>query len=74
MFFLFILFFIFLGGGGLRDYVRAHTSQVQSPKSLTAGVQSPGHLRAPEALRVINALSCYLSPIFKHSDKKWEKN
>ena len=38
------------GGGGAKDSVRVHISQVRSPKSLSAGVQGP--LKGLEALRV----------------------
>ena len=60
-----------LGGGGAKDYVRARTSRARSLKSLI--ILRPGsraRFRALEALRVIDALSCYLSLIFKHSDTK----
>ena len=43
-------------------------SQLHSLKSLTAGVQGP--LKVPGSPRVLDALSCYLSLIFKHSDTK----
>ena len=46
--------------GGAK-YVRARTSQAQSPLR-------PGAL---DALWVFDALSCYLSLILKHSDTKW---
>ena len=59
------------GGGGAKDYVRAHTSRARIPKSITARVQ--GSLRAMEALRVFYALLCYLSLMLKHSDTKWDK-
>ena len=53
-----------LGGGGTKDYMRERTLRARNPKSLSAGIQGP-------ALGVFNALQCYLSPIFKHSDTKW---
>ena len=42
------------------------------PNSLSAGVQGP--LKGPGSSRVVfNALSCYLSLIFKHSDTRLDK-
>ena len=43
------------GGGGAKDYVCARTSQAQSRCPVRLGS------RALEALRVFDALSCYLS-------------
>ena len=65
-------FSYFLGGGGggaqmIIISMRARTSQARKPKPLTAGVQGP-----LQALGVIDALSWYLSVIFKHSDTKWD--
>ena len=48
--------------------MRARTSQTRTSKSLAAP------LRALEALRVFDALSCYTNLIFKHSDTKWGEN
>ena len=56
------------GGGGVKIMCAdARTSRARSPKSLTAGVQT-----ALAALKVFDALSYYLSLIFKHSDTKWD--
>ena len=57
------------GAGGALKIARARTSRAQSPKSLTAGFRGPpkGFVSSP----VFDALSCYLSLIFKHSDTKW---
>ena len=64
-----------LGGGGGRKRLcaRSHITRCAEPNSLSAGV---GPLKGPGSCRVVLmlALSCYLSLIFKHSDKKnWEK-
>ena len=58
------------GGGGTKDYVCSLISQARSPKSLTAWVQ--GSLMGPGSSRVFDALSCFLSLIFEHSDTKWD--
>ena len=47
------------GEGGAKDYMRVRTPQARSPKFFTA--------------RGFNALLCYLSFIFKHSDTTWDK-
>ena len=47
------------GGGGAQMIMCAPTLRAWSPKSLMA-------------LRVFDALLCYLSHIFKHSDTKWD--
>ena len=49
----------------------AHCAQYEreAPTSLTAGVQGP--LKGHGSSEVLDALSCYLSLIFKHSDTKW---
>ena len=64
------------GGGGTTDYARARTFmtlRARNPKSLTARVQDP--LEGPGSSRRgggVDALSCYLSLIFKHSNTKWD--
>ena len=45
-----------------------HEREARSP--LRPGSRS--RLRALEAREVFYALSCYLNPIFKHSDTKWD--
>ena len=55
--------------GGAQNYVSAHTSQARSPL-IRSG--SRGRLRALETLRFLNAFSCYLSLVLKHSDTKWD--
>ena len=45
-----------------------HKREAQSPLRLGSRV----HLRALEALWIFDALSCYLSLIFKYSDTKWD--
>ena len=49
------------------------TSQAPSAKLLTTRVQGP--LKGPGGSRILDALSCYLSLILKHSDTKrdWKK-
>ena len=61
---------IFIGGGGGElkiMYAHAHYErEVRSPLV-------PGSARARlRALGDCDALSCYLSPIFTHSDTKWD--
>ena len=49
--------------------MNAGTLRARKSKSLSAGVQGP--LKGPgSSIGFINALSCYLSLIFKHSDTK----
>ena len=63
------------GGGGGRKaqnimYTHAHHErEARSPLRLGSRTR----VRALEALGVFDALSCYLSLIFKHSDTKWDK-
>ena len=57
--------FFFFGGG--RKRLCGHTHH-----ELEARVPYGRGKRALEALRVYDALSCYLSLIFKHSDTKWD--
>ena len=38
----------------------------------TVGVHCIGPLKGPGSSRVLDALSCYLSLIFRHSDTKWD--
>ena len=57
------------GGGGMQKIMYAQsTSRAQSVKSITAGIQ--GLLKGPGSSRVLDALSCYLSLILKHSVTK----
>ena len=57
------------GGGGVQKIMHSqHTSQLQSAKSLSAEIH--GWHKGPGSSRVLNALSCYLSLILKHSDTK----
>ena len=44
----------------------------KDPAFLGLRLGSRASFRAMEALRVLDALSCYLSLIFKHSDTKWD--
>ena len=54
------------GGGGI---MCPHNDR-EAPKSPTAGVQGP--LKGPIALGMFDALLCYLSLIYKHSDTKFD--
>ena len=60
---------IFISGGGVKDYVPSRTLRAQNRTHFRHG--SRAHLRALEALGLFNALLCYLSVLFKHSDKKY---
>ena len=53
------------GGGGWRMIMCAHAHHEREPRS-------PFYCRGP-ALGFFDALSCYLSLLFKHSDTKWDK-
>ena len=60
------------GRGCKRLRAPTHNHKVRSLKSRIYG-RGPGHALGPmEALRVSDALSCYLSLNFKHSDTKWD--
>ena len=68
-FYIYIYIFFFWGGAQKIMWQHAnHKLKAQSP--LRPG--SRAHLRALEALWVFNALLCYPSLIFKHSDTKWD--
>ena len=61
-----------LVGGGAQKIMWAHAHhKLEARSPLTPG--SRAHKWALEALGVFDALSCYLSLIFKHSDTKWDK-
>ena len=45
-----------------------HTSRARSPFNIWPGSEGP--LKGPRSSRVLDALSCYLSLILKHSDTK----
>ena len=57
----------FSNRGGAKDYV--HAEHIPSAK---CEVQSP--LKGPGSSRVLDTLSCYLSPILTHSGIKLDKN
>ena len=65
--------FIGGGGGGGRKRFCAGTHITSAKPNLPYTAGSRGRLRALEALGFFDALSCYLSLIFKHSDTKWAK-
>ena len=50
------------GGGGSKDYVRARTSQTQSPKSFSAGVKGP--LKGPGSSRILLCSLVLSEPYF----------
>ena len=58
----------FLNREGAKDYV--YTSRALSKKSLMTGIQ--GLPNDPGSSRVLDALSCCLSLILKHSDRKFD--
>ena len=58
------------GGGGNRLCTRTHFTSAEETKSLSAGVQGPRN--SPGSFRVLDALSCYQSRIFKLSNTKWD--
>ena len=63
------------GGGGAQKIMSTHAHHELEPQSILQLGSRAHDLRALEALRVFDALSCYLSLIFKHSHTKWdEKN
>ena len=53
--------------GDTKDYVRA---LVHCEGEFPYG-RGPGLTKGPRSSRVLEALLCYLSLIFKHSDTKW---
>ena len=57
------------GCKNLCAHTHAHHER-EARSTLQSG--SRARLRALEALRVFDALSCYLSLIFNHSDRKWD--
>ena len=57
------------GGGGAKDYVRAHTSRTRSPKSFTAGFQGPHKGLGSSGLCSL----LLFEPYFKNSDTKRDK-
>ena len=60
------------GGGEAQKIMCGHAHYEREARSpLQPG--SRARLWAPEALGVIDALSCYLSLILKHADTKWDK-
>ena len=60
-----------LGGGGKKLCARTHIHEREARSPLRPG-PGPAQVRALEALGVFDALSYYLSLIFKQSDTKWD--
>ena len=60
----------FSNTGGAKDYVRAASARARSMKSPTAVVRACLLRAIARCSRTLDALSCYLSLIFKHSDNK----
>ena len=64
----------FHGGGGRKCLcvcVRTYMTSAKRGVPYKTGVQCI--LKGPGSSRVLDALSCYLSLIIKHSDTKWDK-
>ena len=64
-------FIFFFWGGGAKMYVSARTLRARNRTHFRQGFRA--RLRALEAIGLFfNALSCYLSLILKHSDRKFD--
>ena len=61
----------FLGGGG-GTIMCAHAHHERVARILLRPGCMQGSLKGPGSCRVLDALSCYLSLISKHSDVKWD--